>query len=314
MYNRYSEYLKKRYGQKVYKLPVELPVTCPNRDGNIGYGGCIYCDSSGSGFDGLSTDLSVDNQLKKNMIYIGKRYGAKKFIAYFQNYTNTYIPLNEFRKNIASACLKDIVGIAISTRPDCINKDYLKVLKQLEENQKVDIFIELGLQTTNYHTLKKINRGHTLAEFIDAVLLIKKYSFNICAHIIIGLPWDNMDDVIECSKILSALKIDQVKLHALYILENTKLGDMYKMGKINTITLEEYVDMVVAFLVHLDPNIVIQRLAGRAPKEGSLFVNWATSWWRIRDMIEEKMTKLCLYQGEKFSYLGGSCLTEIEEN
>ena len=298
LYNEYSKYLRKKYGEKVYKLPVNLPVTCPNRDGSLGVGGCTYCSEVGAGFEMLENTLSVKEQLSKNMEYIRKKYKASKFIAYFQNYTNTYLQLEKFKEFINQAAIDDIVEISISTRPDCIGDEYLEFLNEFSKKTAINISIELGLQTVNYHTLKKINRGHGLAEFIDAILRIKKYNFETCAHVILNLPYDNMDDVIETAKILSALKLEQVKLHSLYIMENTVMGDLYKDGKITLLSKDDYVDRVIKFLENLDKNIVVQRLIGRAPKENSLFVNWGMSWWRIKEEIEEEMKKRKSFQGK----------------
>ena len=198
-YNRYSDYLKERYGEKVYKLPVAIPVTCPNRlNGNKG---CSYCGEDGAGFENLSGTFSVYEQLEKNKDYIGRRYKAKKFIAYFQSFTNTFLPLDAFEKYVREASsVPDIVEIAISTRPDCVNDKYLQVLADIKAEKNVNITVELGLQSTNYHSLKKVNRGHSLAEYIDASMRIKKYGFNLCTHLILNLPWDNIDDSIECAK------------------------------------------------------------------------------------------------------------------
>lgn len=301
LYNEYSKYLREKYGEKVYKLPVNLPVTCPNRDGSLGVGGCTYCSEVGAGFEMLENTLSVKEQLSKNMEYIRKKYKASKFIAYFQNYTNTYLQLEKFKEFINQAVIDDIVEISISTRPDCIGDEYLEFLNEFSKKTAINISIELGLQTVNYHTLKKINRGHGLAEFIDAILRIKKYNFETCAHIILNLPYDDMDDVVETAKILSALKLEQVKLHSLYIMENTVMGDLYKDGKITPLSKDDYVERVIKFLENLDKNIVIQRLIGRAPKENSLFVNWGMSWWKIKEEIEEEMKKRESFQGKKCS-------------
>ncbi len=301
LYNEYSKYLREKYGEKVYKLPVNLPVTCPNRDGSLGVGGCTYCSEVGAGFEMLENTLSVKEQLSKNMEYIRKKYKASKFIAYFQNYTNTYLQLEKFKEFINQAVIDDIVEISISTRPDCIGDEYLEFLNEFSKKTAINISIELGLQTVNYHTLKKINRGHGLAEFIDAILRIKKYNFETCAHVILNLPYDDMDDVVETAKILSALKLEQVKLHSLYIMENTVMGDLYKDGKITPLSKDDYVERVIKFLENLDKNIVIQRLIGRAPKENSLFVNWGMSWWKIKEEIEEEMKKRESFQGKKCS-------------
>lgn len=153
IYNRYSDYLKDHYGCRVYKLPVNIPVTCPNR--TDGKGGCTYCDEKGAGFDNLSGIFSVCEQIEKNMEYIGKKYKAQKFTAYFQNFTNTYLPLNQFKEYINDACMPNIVEISVSTRPDCIREEYLEALKDASEKHNVEITVELGLQSVNPHTLKK---------------------------------------------------------------------------------------------------------------------------------------------------------------
>ncbi len=299
LYNEYSNYLKEKYGEKVYKLPVNIPCTCPNRDGTIGYGGCTFCAEIGTGFEMLDNSISVKNQIIKNMDYISKKYKAKKFIAYFQNYTNTYLKLEDFKKYINEAIIENIVEISISTRPDCISKEYLEYLQLVKKENNINISIELGLQTVNYHTLIAINRGHTLAEFIDAILKIKKYDFEICTHVILNLPGDNMNDVVETAKILSVLKVDQVKIHSLYIMESTVMGRLYKDNEIKIISKDEYVERVVVFLEHLNKDIVVQRLVGRAPKENSIFVNWGMSWWKIKDEILGRMEREERFQGSK---------------
>lgn len=308
LYRRYSNYLKEKYGEKVYKLPINLPITCPNRDGIVGCGGCTFCGEEGTGFENLSNSISVYEQMNQNKEYIARKYKAKKFIAYFQNFCNTYMPLKDFKSVIEQAITDDIVQIAISTRPDCIRREYLEFLSKIQNQYKVDISIELGLQSVNYHTLLKINRGHTLGEFIDAVLKIKEYGFEICTHLILNLPWDNETDIIENAKVLSALSINQVKLHSLYIVENTIMGMQYKNNEFEIISVEEYKKRVMTFLEYLSPNIVVQRLIGRAPKENTLFVNWNTSWWKIRDDIEEEMKSTARYQGRLFNYLNGKAI------
>lgn len=313
LYRIYSGYLKNKYGTKVYKLPINLPTTCPNRDGCVGEGGCIFCGEEGAGFENLDSNITVKEQMKKNMDYIRKRYKAKKFIAYFQNFTNTYMELEIFKKAIIDSIIDDVVEISISTRPDCVSDTHLEFLNDVKRKYDVDITIELGLQSVNYHTLKKINRGHTLGEFIDSVLRIKKYGFEVCTHLILNLPWDNMDDVVENAKILSALPIDQVKLHSLYIVEKTKLGEMYLNKEFQLISKEDYVERVVNFLGYLRKDIVVQRLIGRAPEENTIFVNWSTSWWKIKDEILEKMTANNICQGAKCNYLNGKAVKKFIE-
>ena len=309
VYNRYSQYLKNRYSEKVYKLPLNIPVSCPNRiDGK---GGCTYCDEQGAGFENLSGTLLIREQLKANMEYIGGRYKAKRFIAYFQNFTNTFLPLGEFENYMRQAAQEDIVEIAVSTRPDCIRKEYLDVLKSIEIEKGIEVTVELGLQSTNYHTLEKINRGHGLAEYIEAMILIKQYGFKICTHLILNLPWDDMTDVVEAAKIVSVLKTDFIKLHALYIVKNTEMGQQYQNNEFTLCSVEEYKKRVISFLRHLSSEIYVQRIIGRAPKENTLFANWNESWWKIRDEIEKEMKEQGVVQGDLCNYMGGSAVKKF---
>lgn len=309
LYRKYSDYLKEKYGEKVYKLPINLPISCPNRvNGN----GCSFCAEVGTGFEALDNEISVTNQLKQTKDLINSKYKANKFIAYFQNYTNTFMPLDQFRTYVMEAAkVEDIVEISISTRPDCIRIEYLDVLKQIQNEYHISINIELGLQTVNYHTLDKIDRGHGLAEFIDAVLQIKSYGFTICTHIILNLPDDSMRDTIETAKILSALKVDIVKLHSLYIAKNTKLCKQYEDGTIKLCSKEEYIQRLITFLEYLSPEIVIERLFSRIPEEDAVFSNWETSWWKLQDLFLETATRQNSFQGKSFHYLYGSALDKL---
>jgi len=314
-YNIYSRHLIKKFGQKVYKIPVNLPGSCPNRDGTLGYGGCIFCDEQGSGFDALPNTLSVLEQIRSDKEYYRQRFNARKYIAYFQSFTNTYLPLEQFAANInAAAAEENIVGISISTRPDCISEEYLDILSNVQAEKNIDINIELGLQTVNYHTLRKINRGHTLAEFIDAVLRIHRRNFEICAHLILNLPWDNMDDIIENAKLISALGVRYVKLHSLYIVRGTELGNMYERGEFAVISLDQYIRRVITYLEYLDPDIVIQRLVGKGPQDEVLFCNWDISWWRIKQELERLLEAEDTWQGKKFNYLNGKALSRVWQN
>lgn len=311
-YNSYSEFLKNKYGEKVYKVPVNLPITCPNRDGNVGCGGCIFCGDEGAAFENLPLSLPVREQICENIKVLSKKYKADKFIIYFQNFTNTYMPLESFQEMIAQSVHEKACALYVSTRPDCIKDSFMSVLKDFAKANGYDVCIELGLQTANYKTLTKLNRGHTLAEFIDAVLTIKKYNFDICAHVILNLPWDNMDDVIETAKIISSLGINQVKIHSLYIPKNTAIAKMYENGEFDMGTKYDYVRRVITFIEHLSPDIVIQRLIGRAREAHTLFCNYGTSWWKIRDNIVDELEMRDIHQGDKFDYLGGKALSKFE--
>ncbi|WP_297281155.1 TIGR01212 family radical SAM protein [uncultured Anaerococcus sp.] len=298
-YYTISDYYKKTYGEKVYKLPIKLSLTCPNRDGAACYGGCIFCSESGGSFENLPSYMTVDEQLNKNKEYIGSRYKAKKFVAYFQNFTNTYMSLSDF-KEVIRACDKDyIVAVSISTRSDCITEDKLVFLKEWSESAGKDITIELGLQTVNYKTLDVLNRGEDLADFIKACNLINKYNFRICTHVILSLPWDDISDVRQTARIINVLDIKEVKIHSLFIIKDTKLDHMYKNKEFEMPSKETYETNVIEFLRLIRSDIAIQRLVGRAPEEDTTFCNWNTSWWLIRDEIIEKMNNYGYTQGDK---------------
>lgn len=307
-YNTYSEYLKRKYGERVYKIPVNLNLTCPNRNGCLGVGGCIFCAQEGAAFENLPPSMPVREQIEKNIDYIGKKYKANKYIIYFQNYSNTFMPLDEFKKMISDSVHDGVCGVYVSTRPDCIDERYLDYLKSFSLETGYDICIELGLQSVNYKTLKIINRQHTLAEFIDAVLMIHRYNFDICAHVILNLPWDTMEDTIECAKVISALKIEQVKLHSLYIPYNTPIARMYENKEFDMGTYDSYIERVIAFLRYLSPDVVIQRIIGRAKESQTAFANYGTSWWKIKDEIDDIMESESINQGDMFDYLGGKAL------
>ena len=305
-YNTYSAHLKKRFGEKVYKLPVNLPVTCPNR---IEGRGCSFCAGVGTGFEAMSETVPVKDQLNRTKAYIGKRYGAKKFLAYFQNYTNTFLPLGEFRDYVLEALEEeDIVGISISTRPDCIRKDYLEFLNEIQKERGAAVTMEFGLQTVNYHTLRKIKRGHTLAEYLNAVLLTAPYGFEICTHVILNLPGDTAEDAVETARVISALPVSVVKAHSLYIPKNSVLYEEYRDGKISLCTKEEYINRLAEFVAELRKDIVIERLFSRVPEEDAVFSNWGVSWWKLKDLFEETMKQKGYVQGCRCNYLDGAAL------
>lgn len=293
-----SDYYKSKYGQRVYKLPIKLSLTCPNRDGKKGRGGCIFCSESGGSFENLNSSLSVSRQLELNRSYIGSRFKANMFIAYFQNFSNTYMNYDSFTK-IIYACNKDYIkAISISTRSDCITEKKLKFLYEFSKDTGIDICIELGLQTVNYKTLKILNRCEDLADFIRACNMIKRFNFDICAHVILSLPWDDDEDIIETARILNVLGISEVKIHSLFIVKNTKLQKMFENDEFKMPSKKSYEKNVITFLRYLNEDIAIQRLVGRAPKEDTVFCNWNSSWRAIRDEIILSMNKNGFLQGD----------------
>lgn len=306
IYYTHSEYLRHKYGEKVYKLPINLPITCPN---HLYASGCTFCAEIGTGFEALENSKSVTMQLMENKKHISKKYKAKKYIAYFQNYTNTFMSLDKFKNYIEEAAqFEQVVEISISTRPDCLTKDYLDLLQSVKVRYQVEISIELGLQSVNYKTLDAIQRGHSLGEFLDSVLMIQSYAFHVCVHIILNLPTDTLRDSLETAKVLSALPIQGVKIHSLYIPRNTVLCHEYINGKITICSKEEYIKRLIVFIEHLRPDIVVERLFGRIPDKDAVFSNWGHSWWKLRDEFMQRMLENKSYQGISFDYLKGAAL------
>jgi len=299
-YRKLSDYLKEKYGERVQRIVIHGGFTCPNRDGRKGWGGCIYCDATGSGF---TTEASLP--IREQVLKMKERYekkGIRKFIAYFQAFSNTYDSPENLKKKYEEALVDDsIVQLSVSTRPDLVPEKVLDVLEEFKG--RVDVSVELGLQTANYRTLRLINRGHTLAEFVDAAVRVKRRGFELVVHVILNLPWDDALDVIETAKLLSALSVDGVKIHSLYVVEGTELARMYRSGEIRICSLEEYVDRVVTFLEYLSPNVVIHRLVADPPREGTIFGNWGKSKLELVNTIEKELERRNTYQGKKFDYL-----------
>ena len=289
IYFDYNTYLKSKYGEKIYKLPVSLPVTCPNRDGTKGYGGCTFCAEKGAGFEVKDAQIPVKIQLAENKKYMGKRYHAEKFIAYLQNYTSTYMPVEKFYETLKDCTGKDIVAISVSTRPDCTDDEYLKAAENISGKTGTDIIFELGLQSVNENTLRRINRGHPLKDYIDAVVRIKKHGFSVCTHLIPNLPYDTPEDVAAAAKLVSDLKTDTVKLHNLFLIDKTPMAEDYKMHKFEICSYTEYFSLIGLFLNNLSPKIAVERFFARCPEEGCVFSNWGRSW---RWLQNELMTYL----------------------
>ena len=297
IYYRYSDFLKKRYGEKVYKLPVNVPGTCPNRDGTISTGGCTFCGEQGAGHEALSSSIPIEEQLQLEKSIITERYKAKKFIAYFQNYTGTYRPSVELYEMLIQACQPDIVEIAVATRPDCLEVQHLEIFRRIQREKNVAITIELGLQSANDETLRRINRGHDTACYRRAMETIADYGFSVCTHMILNLPYDQMEDVVAGAKLLRETGSQQVKLHSLYLVKGTKMAKDFENGCLEMISCEDYMERVMVFLEHLPEDVAVQRLLGRAPATDTIFANWGRSWWSIQDEIERKMLEQGRYQG-----------------
>lgn len=296
-YFTYAKYLQKKYGVKTYKLPVAIPVSCPNRDGTKGTTGCHFCSEKGTGFEHIGDKTSITNQLLDVKTKMTKRYKAKKFIAYFQNYTNTYQPVETLIKYMEECLIEDVVGIDIATRPDCIDATYIKELSKFSQLHKIDITIELGLQIANDEILESIQRGHTVSEYIMAAQIIKEHGLYLTTHIIGNLPKTTKEDIIRTATLMNTVSSDIVKLHSLYIAKGTMFAKWYEKNPSIVGTEEEYVERVCLFLKNLDKQIAVSRIVSRIPEQDALFANWGKHWFAIYNRILEKMIEENIEQG-----------------
>ena len=298
-YHTYNYYLKNKYHQKVAKVALNADFTCPNRDGTKGYGGCIFCSSSGSGDYAGNVHDHLEKQFQTISQVMKRKWPECAYIAYFQANTNTYGPLDKIKKMIAPFLNKeDVKGIALATRPDCLNEEIVQYLSTI--NKQKDVYIELGLQTIHEQTSKLINRGHTFQEVLDGLALCRKYNLEVCVHIINGLPFETKEMMIETAKTLGQLDIQALKIHMLFVVKNTKLQQMYENHEFNMLSRQEYIDIVVEQLRYIKPEIVIERLTGDGKIDDLIAPLWSIKKVTILNDIDKKMKELDVYQGDLY--------------
>lgn len=296
-YNQYSAHLKNKFGVKVYKITLDAGFSCPNRDGTISQGGCIFCDDGGSFSQAHSNLLSIEEQIEEGVKNLSYRFKAQKFMSYFQAYSNTYKPVNELEKIYNSSLKhKDIVGISIGTRPDCIDEDKLNLISSYKDDYYT--WIEYGLQSVHDKTLKKINRGHDMDCFLRAYEMTKNKGINVCVHVILNL-WETHEEMMETAKTLAKLDVDGVKLHMLCALENTKLAQIYEQGGIDFMSEDDYIQTVCDFLEYLPKNTTIHRLAGNGLKKNLIAPKWLGKKLDCLNKIDREFIKRDSYQGYK---------------
>jgi len=294
MYYSFNKYLQEKFGQKVQRLSLDAGFNCPNLDGSLSRDGCIYCNNLGFGHY-AKTNLSLKEQIKESMEFYNKK-GIKKFIAYFQTFTNTYSDLKTLKERFSVIeDFKEIVGLFISTRPDCVDEEKLKLISSYMDRYLV--WIEYGLQTTHNHLLKIINRNHTYEDFLKVLDITRKYKINVGVHIILGLPSSAYKDVIEDAERLSSLDIQGIKFHILHVLKDTKLEKLYNENKIKLLSKEEYVKLICDFLERIPPNFVILRLISSASKDYLIAPTWINNKLLVINKIEEEFKKRKTHQG-----------------
>ena len=298
-YNQFSQFLKNKFNAKVYKITLDAGFSCPNRDGTISYDGCIFCDDGGSFSQAHSNKLSIEEQVKIGAETLKKRFKAEKFMSYFQAFSNTYKPLNELEK-IYSAALthKDIVGLSIGTRPDCVDDAKLNLISSYTKDYYT--WIEYGLQSVHDKTLLKINRGHDYKCFLEAYEKTKNKGINVCLHIILNL-FENYDEMMQTAQTIAKLEPDGVKIHMLCALAGTKLSKMYADNEIDFMSEDEYINTVCDFLEYLPPQTTIHRLAGNGLKSELIAPRWIGKKLDCLNKIDREFLKRNSWQGIKFS-------------
>ncbi len=284
------------FGCNVYKLPIDAGFTCPNRDGSVSTGGCIYCDGRGSRLRQSGTLPSVSEQIQRGKTYYAKHRQAKKFIAYFQTFTNTYGSIDHLRRLYDEALAEeDVIGLSVGTRPDCVPDDVIGLLE--EYTKHFHIWLELGLQSVHDKTLRFINRGHAADIFLDAVRRASGGKLHICTHIIVGLPGETREEIIETARVLATLPVHGIKIHALLALRGTQMGDLYEQGKITLMEKDDYVQSVCDILEILPSEMVIQRLTADGYRDIFLAPPWAINKMDVLNAIDRELDKRDTYQG-----------------
>lgn len=295
-YFTFSNYLYKKFGKKVYKITLDAGFSCPNRDGTISSGGCIFCDESGSFSKAHSSLLSVEEQVQTAINNLPKRFKAELFLAYFQAFSNTYAPLEKL-KSVYDGAFTDprVVGISIGTRPDCVDKDKLNLISSYKNP-----WLELGLQTAHDKTLKLINRGHDFKCFEKAYILAKEAGINVCVHIILGLPGETPKDMLKTARILSNMGVDGVKIHALTVLQNTPLAKIHSKSPIQLLSEDEYCNLVCDIIEILPPDTTIHRVGGSGLSTTLIAPLWARNKFETMNKIDRIIWERNTCQGAKY--------------
>ena len=296
-YYSFDSFLKNHFGEKIYKVSLDGGFTCPNRDGTLGTGGCIFCSEGGSGDFASSACLSITDQITDGIEMVSKKIEKGKYIAYFQAFTNTYGPIEKLEALYMEAINDQrIVALAIGTRPDCLPPEVLNLLERL--NQIKPVFVELGLQTIHEATASFIRRGYSLSCFDEAVLNLHKIGVLTVVHLILGLPGETKEMMIESVRYLNTIPVHGVKFSMLHILKNTDLADYYVDHPFDIFTLDSYVDLLLKCIENLNPEIVIHRLTGDGPKDLLIAPTWSLHKRKVLNTIAHEMKVLDIRQGD----------------
>jgi radical SAM protein (TIGR01212 family) len=296
-YNAYNLYVKNKYGERIQKVTVDAGFTCPNRDGTVAYGGCIYCNNQSFNPGYNDAAKSIRQQIEEGKEFLKRRYKVDKYIVYFQPYSNTYAALDQLKKLYQEAlAVPGVLGLTIGTRPDCVDEEKIKFLSDLATD--FDITIEYGLESIYDDSLLKINRGHTYQSYLDALEMTRDRGIKICTHIILGFPWETPAQWLHEAEILSGLHFNFLKIHQLHIVKKTVMASQYLENAFNLLSLSDYIHTVVSFLERLNPAIIIQRLAGEAPPHMLVAPKWGKRIPEIMRYINAEFERRNSWQGK----------------
>jgi len=296
-YNSFSEHLKRKFGGRVHKISVDAGFSCPNRDGTRDRPGCIFCDSSGSGAVGIDRRLGIGKQIELAKEVMTRKYKARRFLAYFQPFSNTWGDPATLRELYDQAlAVPEVVGLAVGTRPDCLPQPVLDLLA--EYHRRTYFWLELGLQSIHDKTLARLNRGHDFATFLKSFQKAKSRGLRICVHVILGLPGESKADMMATADALAGLGIEGIKIHLLHILEGTPLARIFREEPFPVLTQEEYVELTVDILRRLPAATLIHRLTGDGPRDRLIAPLWSLNKWEVLNAIDAKLEVLSAHQGD----------------
>ena len=298
-YHTWNYYLRQKFGEKIFKVSLNAGFTCPNVDGTLGYGGCIYCSREGSGdFAGNPND-NLRKQFDEIKTMMLKKWPNAKYIGYFQAFTNTYAPLEVLKERYETVLgFEDVIGLSISTRPDCLPDDVVDYLAEL--NERTNLWVELGLQTIHDETSDIINRGHTYQDFLDGFKKLKDRNIKTVVHIINGLPGEDKEMMMQTAKAVADMGADGIKIHLLHIIKDTPLRDFLNNGQIVSMEQEEYINLVCDQLEILPEEMVIHRLTGDGKRDELLAPLWSLKKWEVLNRIDDEMKRRGTFQGSKY--------------
>lgn len=299
-YTTWNDYLRESYGEKVFKVPIDAGFDCPNRDGTVAHGGCTFCTVSGSGDAIVAPDAPIPVQVEKEIEFLHRKWpGVKKYIAYFQNFTNTHDSVDVIRERFEQAVGRpDVVGINIGTRPDCLPTETLDYLAEL--NQRITVWVELGLQTTYETTSNLINRAHDYQTYLDAVANLRERGILVCVHLINGLPGETHDMMLEnVRRVVTDSDIQGIKLHLLHLMTGTRMQRDFHQGGLQLMAFDDYVDIICDQLEIIPKHISIHRLTGDAPRDMLIGPMWSLKKWEVLNAIDDELTRRNVFQGDK---------------